>query len=117
MDIKQPYNITIAGEAAVLAALKHKDVLLSRVSSLVEQRKRLELEIDELDGISYYPSRGNFLLCHFDRRTAAEAYVGLAEQGIFVRRFPQSILDNSLRISAGTPEQTDRVISALRTVV
>jgi histidinol-phosphate aminotransferase len=117
MDIKQPYNITIAGEAAVLAALKHKDVLLSRVRSLVEQRIRLEEAIDELDGISYYPSRGNFLLCRFDRRTAEEAYVGLAEHGIFVRRFPQSVLDNSLRISAGTPEQTDRVIDALRSVV
>jgi histidinol-phosphate aminotransferase len=106
MDIKQPYNITIAG-----------DVLLSRVNSLVEQRKRLEVAIDDLDGVSYYPSRGNFLLCRFDRLTAEEAYVGLAEHGIFVRRFPQSVLDNSLRISAGTPEQTDRVINALRTVV
>ena len=117
MDIKQPYNITIAGEAAVLAALKHKDVLLGRVRSLIEQRKRLEDAIGELDGISHYPSDANFLLCRFDRRTAEEAYVGLAEHGIFVRRFPQSVLDNSLRISAGTPEQTDRVIDALKNVV
>ena len=117
MDIKQPYNINIAGETAVLAALEHKDDLLKRAHSLVEQRKRVEEVIDNLDGISYYPSEGNFLLCRFDRRTAEEAYVGLAEHGIFVRRFPQSALDNSLRISAGTPEQTDRLIDALRSVV
>jgi histidinol-phosphate aminotransferase len=117
MDIKQPYNITIAGETAVLAALKHKDVLLSRVRSLVDERLRLEAAIDGMDGISYYPSRGNFLLCRFDNKTAEEAYVALAEHGIFVRRFPQSVLEKSLRISAGTPEQTDRVIAALRTVV
>jgi histidinol-phosphate aminotransferase len=117
MDIKQPYNITIAGEAAVLAALAHKDVLLDRVRSLVEQRKRLEAAINDIDGISFHPSKGNFLLCRFDRRTAEEAYIGLAEHGIFVRRFPQTVLDNSLRISAGTPEQTDRVIDALRSVV
>jgi histidinol-phosphate aminotransferase len=117
MDIKQPYNINIAGEAAVLAALKHRDELLARAMSLVEQRKRLEDVIGELEGISYYPSQGNFLLCRFDRRTAEEAYVGLAEHGIFVRRFPQSVLENSLRISAGTPEQTDRLIDALRSVV
>jgi histidinol-phosphate aminotransferase len=117
LDIKQPYNINIAGEAAVLAALKHKVELIERAQSLVEQRKRLEKVIDGLDGISYYPSEGNFLLCRFDRRTAEEAYVGLAQHGIFVRRFPQSVLDNSLRISAGTPEQTDRLIDALRSVV
>jgi histidinol-phosphate aminotransferase len=116
-DIKQPYNINIAGEAAVLAALKHKDELLERAASLVDQRKRLEAAINDMEGISFYPSQGNFLLCRFDRRTAEEAYVALAKHGIFVRRFSQSVLDHSLRISAGTPEQTDRVIDALRIVV
>lgn len=117
MDIKQPYNINIAGEAAVLAALEHRDELLERAATLVQQRKRLEAVVGDLDGVSYYPSEGNFLLCRFERRTAEEAYVGLAQHGIFVRRFPQSVLDSSLRISAGTPEQTDLLIDALRSVV
>ena len=117
MDIKQPYNINIAGEAAVLAALEHRYELLKRAASLVQQRVRLEEFIDSLDGISYYPSKGNFLLCRFARLTAEEAYIGLAKHGIFVRRFPQSVLNDSLRISAGTREQTDRLIDALRSIV
>ena len=117
MDIKQPYNINIAGEAAVLAALEHRGELLERAATLIEQRKRLEAVVDEFPGISYYPSEANFLLCRFERRTAEEAYVGLAQRGIFVRRFPQTVLDSSLRISAGTPEQTDLLIDALRRVV
>ena len=117
MDIKQPYNINIAGEAAVLAALEHRGELLQRAATLIEQRKRLEAAINDLEGVSYYPSEGNFLLCRFDRRTAEEAYVGLARRGIFVRRFPQGVLDSSLRISVGTPGQTDLLIDALRSVV
>lgn len=117
MDIKQPYNINIAGEAAVLAALEHRGELLERAATLIEQRKRLEAVVDEFPGISYYPSEANFLLCRFERRTAEEAYVGLAQRGIFVRRFPQTVLDSSLRISTGTPEQTDLLIDALRKVV
>lgn len=117
MDIKQPYNINVAGEAAVLAALEHRDELLERAATLIEQRKRLEAVMYELEGVSYYPSEGNFLLCRFERRTAEEAYVGLAKRGIFVRRFPQTVLETSLRISAGTPEQTDLLIDALRSVV
>ncbi len=117
MDIKQPYNINIAGEAAVLAALEHRGELLERTATLIEQRKRLEVVVDEFPGISYYPSEANFLLCRFERRTAEEAYVGLAQRGIFVRRFPQTVLDSSLRISTGTPEQTDLLIDALRRVV
>ena len=117
MDIKQPYNINIAGEAAVLAALEHRGELLGRAATLIEQRKRLDAVVDEFPGISYYPSEANFLLCRFERRTAEEAYVGLAQRGIFVRRFPQTVLDSSLRISTGTPEQTDLLIDALRRVV
>ena len=117
MDIKQPYNINIAGEAAVLAALEHRGELLERTATLIEQRKRLEAVVDEFPGISYYPSEANFLLCRFERRTAEEAYVGLAQRGIFVRRFPQTVLDSSLRISTGTPEQPDLLIDALRRVV
>ena len=117
MDIKQPYNINIAGEAAVLAALEHRGELLERAATLIEQRKRIEAVVDEFPGISYYPSEANFLLCRFERRTAEEAYVGLAQRGIFVRRFPQTVLDSSLRISTGTPEQTDLLIDALRRVV
>lgn len=117
MDIKQPYNINIAGETAVLTALANRELLLERASSLVSQRKRIEEWIDGTDGISFYPSEGNFLLCRFDHLSAEDAYVGLAKHGIFVRRFPQSVLEHSLRISAGTPEQTDRLIDALQNVV
>ena len=117
MDIKQPYNINIAGEAAVLAALEHRDELLARAGSLIDERKRLEVAINEMDGISFDPSQGNFLLCRFENHTAEEAYVRLAQHGIFVRQFPSEALKYSLRISAGTPEQTDRVIDALRSVV
>ncbi len=117
IDIKQPYNINIAGEAAVLAALDNSDELLERAASLIEQRKRLEAAIDRLEGISYYPSKGNFLLCRFERRSAEDAYADLARRGIFVRRFQQTVLDSSLRISAGTPEQTELLIDALRNIV
>ena len=117
MDIKQPYNINVAAEAAAIAALDNSDALIGRAAILIDQRRRLEKAIDGLEGVSYYPSYGNFLLCRFDRATAQEAYEGLGRQGIFVRRFSYPRLDHSLRISAGTPEQTDRVIDALQSVV
>ena len=117
MDIKQPYNINVAAEAAAIAAIDSRDKGLERVKTLVDQRKKLEAVIDRLPGVSYHPSHGNFLLCDFERRTAQEAYEGLARQGIFVRRFSHPRLENSLRISVGTPDQTARLIDALRNVV
>ena len=117
MDIKQPYNINIAAETAAIAALDNRDAVLKRAQTLVEQRKRLEKTLDDLDGVTYYPSEGNFLLCRFAGRSAKDVYEGLGRRGIFVRLFSTDRLADSLRISAGTPEQTDRLISAIRDVV
>ncbi len=117
MDIKQPYNINAAAEAAAIAALENHEEVLERARVLIEQRKRLESTLDGLDGVSYYPSEGNFLLCRFEGRTARDVYEGLGRHGIFVRLFEKDRLEDSLRISAGTPEQTDRVIEAITEVL
>ncbi len=114
MDIKQPYNINVAAEAAATAALKAADSVLAGARTLVEQRRLLEEALDGIEGVSYYQSDGNFLLCRFDNLTAREAYEFLARRGIFVRLFSYPRLEKCLRISAGTPEQTDRVIAALK---
>ncbi len=117
LDIKQPYNINAAAEAAAIAALDNRDEVLERADTLVEQRKRLEKTLNDLDGVDYFPSEGNFLLCRFNGRTARDVYEGLAQRGIFVRLFEKARLEDSLRISAGTPEQTDRLITAISEVV
>ena len=116
MDIKQPYNINVAAEAAAIAALDNRDVVLERARTLVKQRTRLEQAVDALDGVTFWPSRGNFILCRFEGRSAQDVYEELARRGIFVRLFSHPRLKDSLRISAGTPQQTDRVIDALQEV-
>lgn len=117
MDIKQPYNINAAAEAAAIAALDNREDVLERANILIEQRKRLETTLSELKGVSFFPSEGNFLLCKFEGRSANDVYEGLGRRGIFVRLFSKDRLEDSLRISAGTPEQTDRLINAITEVV
>jgi len=117
IDIKQPYNVNVAAEAAALAAMDSTGPLLANVRVLVEQRKRMEQAIDHMDGVSYYPSQGNFLLCQFDRGDAKSVYADLARRGLFVRYFAHPRLQSCLRISAGTPDETGRLIEGLREVV
>ena len=117
MTIKQPYNLNIAAESAALAALDHKKQLLARIDTLTNERRRVESVIDELDGISYSPSAANFLLMKFDRFTGDAAYDFLARRGIFARKFSARRLENSIRVSVGTPAQNDVVIDALRELI
>jgi len=117
IDIKQPYNVNVAAEAAAMAAMDSTGPLLANARFLVEQRQRMERAIDGIDGVSYYPSQGNFLLCRFERGDAKSVYEALARRGLFVRYFSHPRLQDSLRISAGTPRETDRLIEALGEVV
>jgi histidinol-phosphate aminotransferase len=111
IDIKPPYNINVAAEAAVLASLEDPGPLLNNVSVLVDQRKRLEGELRRL-GLRFWPSDGNFLLVDFGR-DGRQVYEELGSRGIFVRYFSHPRLRTSLRITSGTPDQMDRLIAAL----
>jgi histidinol-phosphate aminotransferase len=114
-DIKPPYNINVAAEAAVLASLAEPGPLLKNVSVLVDQRKRLEAELERMGSVRTWPSEGNFVLVDFGR-DGKQVYEELGKRGIFVRYFSHPRLRTSLRISSGTPEQMDRLISALREI-
>lgn len=116
MTIKQPYNLNIAAESAGIAALENKVKLLARIDTLTAERKRFESVIDELNGVSYSPSTANFLLIKFEHRSGDEAYELLARRGIFARKFSGRRLENSIRVSVGTPRQNDLVISALQEI-
>ncbi|MBZ0117912.1 MAG: histidinol-phosphate aminotransferase, partial [Sandaracinaceae bacterium] len=58
-----------------------------------------------------YPSQANFLLIEIDG--AAEVHAGLMAAGIHVRAFADPRLASCLRITVGTPEENDALLSAL----
>ena len=116
-DIKNPYNVNIAAEAALLATMQHREKLLGKVAVLLEQRKRMEKVFDAMSGVSYVPSHGNFLLTRFDKYLATDLYEILVKKGVFVRPFSDPRLTHDLRISVGTPDETTRVLEVLSELV
>ena len=117
IDIKSPYNLSVASEAALVAALKETDSLMSEVAKIVCERERMYKLLQDIDGIHPFPSDGNFILCGFEEGKAGHVYQGLANQGIFVRKFDSPRLANHFRISVGKPDQTDRLISVIKELV
>ncbi len=113
IDIKNPYNVNIAAEAALLATMEHREKLLGKVAVLLDQRKRMEDMFDSMANVSYVPSHANFLLTRFDDHLAVDLYETLVKKGIFVRPFSDPRLTHDLRISTGTPEETTRVLEVI----
>ena len=88
IDIKSPYNINVAAEAAALASLEDADFLLGNVGKIVESRGILFDELNAIDCVNPWPSSGNYILCQMDEPGQAQTIVdGLASRGIFVRSF------------------------------
>ena len=117
VDIKSPYNVNVAAEAALLASLDDAPALLGNVDLIVRERDRMFGMLDDLPGVTPWPSFGNFVLCQFAPGRAEEVYQGLAERGIFVRMFSSERLRDCFRIAVGTPDQTNTLMDAMRELV
>jgi histidinol-phosphate aminotransferase len=111
--IKQPYNVSVAASAAAITALTEIDQLEAQRRELIESRARLFSGLADLSYLDPYPSQANFILCRVLGRHAGELKRSLQQEGILVRYFDKPGLRDHIRISVGTPDQTDAVLTAL----
>jgi len=114
--IKQPYNVNVAASLAAVAALEDEAWLRQTVGRLVAERDRIAREVAALGWLRPLPSRANFVLCRVLGRSAAQVKRALEAEGVLVRYFDKPGLRDCIRISAGRPEDTDRLLAALKKV-
>ncbi len=114
--VKVPYNLSVAAERAILASLEDVDELRKNVDLILAERERLVARLAELPWLLPYPSQANFVLCEVRGLSAREVRDGLREQGIMIRYYDYVGLRNCVRISVGKPEDTGRLIEALREI-
>lgn len=113
LKIKQPYNVTTPAQVAALASLDDIERLQENTRSIVRERERLFQMLTRLDYLSPLPSQANFILCQVTKGNAYHIKKALERRGIFVRYFRKPLLENYIRISVGTPAQSDILVSTL----
>ena len=111
--IKQPYNINTLASLAAMAALEDEPWLMERAKLIAKERSRLLRLLEQFDFLHPYPSAANFVLCRVEGRSGLELKEDLALHGVLVRHFATPALENCIRISAGKPEDTDRLLAVL----
>ncbi len=110
---KQPYNVNVAATVAGLAALEDRDYYAATTAAIVRERDRLFRELGRFSFLHPYPSHANFVLCRVEGTDAWALKTWLERRGILVRYFRKPGLENCIRVSAGKPEHTDALLSAL----
>jgi histidinol-phosphate aminotransferase len=117
MAVKQPYNVNVAADVAARAALEHRATIFETVRCIVAERDRLATLLGGLGWLKPLPSAANFLLCDVVGRDAGEVAAELRKRGVLVRYYHRPELRNFIRISAGRPQDTERLMAALALVV
>jgi histidinol-phosphate aminotransferase len=112
--IKQPYNLSLGAEAAAIAALSDVEHLRGTLGLLVAERGRLLARLGELPFLAPIPSVANFILCRVTSGDARELKLALERRGVLVRHYNNRLLRDYIRISVGTPAQTDLLIAGLQ---
>ncbi len=112
--IKQPYNLSVAAQAAALASLQQVALLRANVARLVQERQRLFAGLAGIPYLRPYPSQANFILCRVVGRQARALKGTLAQRGILVRHFDTPRLADHIRISVGKPQHSQALLDALQ---
>jgi histidinol-phosphate aminotransferase len=112
--VKAPYTINNLTANAILKALQNNNTRLELISKIISERQKLVLELPSINSLEIiYPSNANFLLIRI--KNAAEVFNYLNQKGIRVRmRKDDERLKDCLRITVGTPEENNLLITALK---
>ena len=110
--VRLPYHLSAVTQAAALAALSHRDELMAQVASLRDERDALVAWLRGR-GLTAHESDANFVLFGpFPDREAV--WQALLDAGVLIRVVGP---EGFLRASIGTPEEMERLRSALATVI
>lgn len=106
--VRMPYHLSTQTQVVARAALAHADLLQAEVAAIRAQRDRI-VEATARLGLAPVPSDANFVLVGGFPDEGA-TWQALLEDGVLVRDVG---LPGHLRVTAGTPAETDAFLRAL----
>jgi histidinol-phosphate aminotransferase len=111
-----PFNVNSVALACLEEALSDQAFVREHVAQVKQARDRLAQLFGEL-GLHFWPSRTNFVLVRIG--ASAKAFVeSMRRRGILVRDLSANPgCEGCVRITAGTPEQMDLVLQAIREAI
>jgi histidinol-phosphate aminotransferase len=116
-QVRQPFYLNAAAQAAAVAALRRQDEVERRVSATLAARLDLEAGVRAL-GLWVAESDANFIWLRLpDAEAEADVVTGLRERGVLVRAGAALGRAGALRVTVGTPPENERFVAALGELV
>jgi histidinol-phosphate aminotransferase len=116
-QVRQPFVVNAAANAAALEALRHGDAVVERVERTVAARLEVNEGLAAL-GVRVYESQANFAWLDLPESVDEGAVVqGLADRGVLVRAGAALGRAGALRVTYGTSDENARFLAALGELV
>ena len=114
--IRDSYNVNGLGQVAALETLNDLAYYRTNFRKIVATRERLTRELDAV-GFEVFPSQTNFLLARPPAFLAERWLEKLRARKILVRWFNQPIIREYLRITIGSPGETQALVAAVKAII
>ncbi|MBR0447699.1 MAG: histidinol-phosphate transaminase [Clostridia bacterium] len=111
-----PYNVNRLTLAAGLGQLADEETTRRNCQTIVDNRAYTAAALEEM-GFSVLPSAANFLFATCPKIAGKDLYLKLKERGILVRHFDTPRLTEYNRITIGSREQMDALLSAIKSIL
>ena len=112
--VRQPFNCSLVGQAAARAALKDTDHVKKSQKSNTIGKAFLYKTFDDM-GFRYIETEGNFIMLHVPQ-SGADITDALLRQGVIVRPMAGYGYPDAVRVTIGTQQENERLITALRAI-
>ncbi len=110
---KLPYNVNQFSLIAAEVALENIERFRPAIAAVLKERERLGSELKQMPGVRVYPTEANFFLIEVPV-VPKVIFEDLFAQGILIRDVSSyPMLSSCLRVSVGTPDENNRLLSAL----
>ncbi len=116
--VKNSFNSYPLGRLAqtgAIAAIQDQAHLKTTSLKVIQTRERLLKQL-QLLGFKTVPSTANFIFTSHPARSGEDLYQSLRKRGIIVRHFNLPRIKDYLRITIGTDQQCDELVSALQDI-
>jgi histidinol-phosphate aminotransferase len=113
--VRDAFNVSSIAQWAAIAALDDRHHLERTLEVVAEGRELLNRELPRF-GFKVVPSAANFVLCEIGR-SGKEFFEALLPHGVIVRPLDAYRMPQAVRISVGTAQENQRLLSAIEQVM
>jgi histidinol-phosphate aminotransferase len=112
-DSTNSYPVDTLAQVGATAAIEDDVYFEHACQQVIAERERLTRQLESI-GFEVIPSSANFVFARHPRHKGIDLAQWLRERAILVRHFSKPRVQDYLRITVGTSEQTELLINALR---